>query len=60
MQRRNQKMIEESAVPAPVMNPKLRGQMGEAAKAAVRAAATRTRGPLSFSWMGTADFTLWK
>ena len=48
VQRRNQKMLEESPSPAQVMTPKLREQMGEAAKRAVKAAHYANAGTIEF------------
>lgn len=48
VQRRNQKMIEEAPSPASVMNETLRQKMGEAAKAAVRAADYQNAGTIEF------------
>ena len=48
VQRRNQKLIEECPSPAPVMNESLRSRMGEAAKAAVRAAGYYNVGTIEF------------
>ncbi|MBE6905475.1 MAG: acetyl-CoA carboxylase biotin carboxylase subunit [Ruminococcaceae bacterium] len=56
VQRRNQKMIEEAPSPAPVMNPELRGRMGEAAKAAVRAAGYQNAGTIEFLVDGDGRF----
>lgn len=48
VQRRNQKMIEEAPSSASVMSEQLRQKMGEAAKAAVRAAGYQNAGTIEF------------
>ncbi len=53
VQRRHQKMIEES--PCPVVSPGLRTRMGEAAVAAARAASYRNAGTVEFLLEGDAD-----
>lgn len=56
VQRRNQKVIEESPSPAPVMNPELRSRMGEAAKKAVLAANYFNAGTIEFLVDKNGDF----
>jgi 3-methylcrotonyl-CoA carboxylase alpha subunit len=53
LQRRHQKVIEES--PSPALTPALRARMGEAAVAAARAAAYRNAGTIEFLVDGTGD-----
>jgi 3-methylcrotonyl-CoA carboxylase alpha subunit len=53
LQRRHQKVIEES--PSPALTPALRARMGEAAVAAARAAAYRNAGTIEFLVEGTGD-----
>lgn len=48
IQRRNQKMIEESPSPSPIMDENLRRRMGEAAKTAVQAAGYHNAGTIEF------------
>ncbi len=53
IQRRHQKMIEES--PSPALTPRLRKAMGDAAVAAARAAGYRNAGTIEFLVAGTGD-----
>jgi acetyl-CoA carboxylase biotin carboxylase subunit len=53
LQRRHQKVIEES--PSPALTPVLRGRMGDAAVAAARAAGYRNAGTIEFLLEGTGD-----
>jgi acetyl-CoA carboxylase biotin carboxylase subunit len=53
LQRRHQKVIEES--PSPALTPELRARMGEAAVAAAHAAAYRNAGTIEFLVDGTGD-----
>ncbi|WRS26886.1 acetyl-CoA carboxylase biotin carboxylase subunit [Oscillospiraceae bacterium MB08-C2-2] len=54
LQRRNQKVLEES--PCPVMTPELRERMGEAAKAAVRHVGYHNAGTIEFLLDARGDF----
>ena len=56
VQRRNQKMIEESPSPAPMMDAQLRERMGEAAKKAVKAADYCNAGTIEFLVDANGDF----
>jgi acetyl-CoA carboxylase biotin carboxylase subunit len=53
LQRRHQKIVEES--PSPALTPALRGLMGEAAVAAARAASYRNAGTIEFLVEGDGD-----
>ncbi len=56
LQRRNQKMLEESPSPAPQMNDKLRRNMGEAAVRAAKACGYRNAGTVEFLLDANGDF----
>lgn len=56
VQRRNQKVIEESPSPASVMDADLRRRMGEAAKKAVRAVGYHNAGTIEFLVDSRGDF----
>ncbi len=56
IQRRNQKMLEESPSPAAVMDEGLRRRMGEAAKRAVAAAGYQNAGTIEFLVDAQGDF----
>ena len=56
LQRRNQKMIEESPSPSPFMNDALRAKMGEAAVSAARAVNYHNAGTIEFLLDARGDF----
>lgn len=56
LQRRNQKMIEESPSPSPLMNAALRARMGEAAVNAARAVGYYNAGTIEFLLDARGDF----
>ncbi len=56
LQRRNQKMIEESPSPSPLMNDALRAKMGEAAVSAARAVDYHNAGTIEFLLDARGDF----
>ncbi|WP_312644410.1 acetyl-CoA carboxylase biotin carboxylase subunit [Hydrogenoanaerobacterium sp.] len=56
LQRRNQKMIEESPSPSPLMNDELRARMGEAAVNAARAVGYYNAGTIEFLLDANGDF----
>ena len=56
LQRRNQKMIEESPSPSPLMNDALRAKMGEAAVSAARAVDYHNAGTIEFLLDTRGDF----
>lgn len=56
MQRRNQKVIEESPCPASIMNPKLRQKMGKAAVAAAKATGYSNAGTIEFLLDANGEF----
>lgn len=56
LQRRNQKMIEESPSPSPLMNDALRARMGEAAVNAARAVGYYNAGTIEFLLDARGDF----
>lgn len=56
LQRRNQKMIEESPCPSPLMNDELRARMGEAAVNAARAVGYYNAGTIEFLLDARGDF----
>jgi acetyl-CoA carboxylase biotin carboxylase subunit len=53
LQRRHQKVVEES--PSPALTPRMRARMGEAAVAAARAAGYRNAGTIEFLFEGDGD-----
>ena len=58
MQRRNQKVLEES--PSPLMTPELRNAMQEQPSVLPRRAAIITPAPSNFWWTATATSTSWR
>lgn len=56
MQRRNQKVLEESPSPAPFMNEELRARMGKAACTAARVCGYRNAGTIEFLMDNKGDF----
>ena len=58
IQRRHQKLIEES--PSPALTPELRAEMGEAAVRLTKAVGMRTPVPSSSSWTPTTASTSWR
>ena len=58
IQRRHQKVLEEA--PSEFLDDKLREKMGKAAVSAAKAAGYENAGTISFWWISTETFTLWK
>ena len=58
MQRRNQKVLEES--PSPIMTEELRRKMGEAAVKAAKVGGYYNVGTIEFLVDENLDFTLWR